>query len=144
MYESWISTLHKYPWFAHNSVLMTERRLIFDATLSLFRHLVAVLRRMPSRSSDNTKPTTSTLQELAIAALTCPGFSELQKASIVTCMTEAGFEGMTTGKAMNLKLGGNTALAKAWPFQVLARAPSASNEIMNVGVQCVEADSRFC
>ena len=89
--------------------------------------------RKPAAQADNTKPSGATMQELAVTALTCPGFSEQQKSLIVRCMIDAGFGAMTTGRGMNLKFGGNSPLAQVWPFAVLARAPKAPNEIVDVG-----------
>ncbi|KAK4550882.1 hypothetical protein LTR36_000462 [Oleoguttula mirabilis] len=130
VYESHISTLHKYPWFAHENVNMTERRLLFDATLAIMRCLIAFLRRVGPQQLDNTKPTAATLQELAVAALTCPGFSEQQKAALVLCMQQGGYNGMTSSRGMNITFGGNTLIAQHWPFKVLARDPKASDQMV--------------
>lgn len=132
VYESHISTLHKYPWFAHEHVKMTERRLLYDVTLSIMRALVGFLRRVGTHQIDTTKPTAATLQELAVAALTCPGFSEEQKASMVACMQQGGFHDLTTSRGMNVTFGGNTAIAAKWPFKVLARDPKASDQMVDV------------
>ncbi|KAK5133144.1 hypothetical protein LTR08_008168 [Meristemomyces frigidus] len=131
VYESWISTLHKYPWFAHEHVKMSERRLVYDATLCIVRSLIAFLRRTANQvQQDISKPTGATLQELAVAALTCPGFSESQKATLVWTMQQGGFAGMTSPRGMNISFGGNSKMSSAWPFKVLARAPTATDTIV--------------
>ena len=132
VYESWISLLHKYPWFAHEFVFMSERRLIFDATLSLTDSLIHAVHRTGTQNVDQSKPTTQTLQEFVVAALTCPGFSERQKSELVGRLAAAGHFDLATGKGMNLTFGGNTPLAPAWPFQVLACATSAPYQMVEV------------
>ena len=132
MYESWISTLHKYPWFAHDYVKMNERRLIYDATLCIVRALIAVLRKTANGQQDNTKPSGATLQELSVAALTCPGFSEAQKAELVWVLQQGGFAGMTTPRGMNITFGGNNKISPAWPFKVLVIAPTATDIMVKV------------
>jgi len=134
VYESWISTLHKYPWFAHEHVNMTERRLMYDATLAIVRSLVNFLRRVGEQHVEQSKPTNGTLQELAVAVLTCPGFSEQQKATIVTCMQQGGFGRYASARGMNLKFGGNSPIAGHWPFKVLARDPKATDEMVAVSL----------
>ncbi|KAK5115435.1 hypothetical protein LTR85_009895 [Meristemomyces frigidus] len=131
VYESHITTLHKYPWFAHENVTMTERRLLFDATLAIMRSLIGVLRRAGIQQQDNSKPTAATLQELTVAALTCPGFSEQQKAALVMCLQQGGYNGMTTSRGLNVAFGGSSQYSHSWPFKVLALDPKASDPMVN-------------
>ena len=131
VYESHISTLHKYPWFAHECVNMTERRLLFDATMSLAKSLIITLRK-PQSQTDNTKPTAATLQEFTVATLTCPGFSEKQKYGYIQQLVSGGFGAMASSRGMNLKFGGVSDTAAYWPFQVLARDPGVEDDVVMV------------
>ncbi|TKA56328.1 hypothetical protein B0A55_11674 [Friedmanniomyces simplex] len=131
VYESHIATLHKYPWFAHECVNMIERRLLFDATMSLSKSLIILLRKAQGQQhADVTKPTPVTLQELTVATLTCPGFSEAQKATYIQQLFNGGFGSMASNRGMNLKFGGVGELAPYWPFQVVARDPSAQEDLV--------------
>ncbi|KAK3112991.1 hypothetical protein LTR53_010156 [Teratosphaeriaceae sp. CCFEE 6253] len=130
VFESHISTLHKYPWFANECVKMTERRLLFDATMALAKFLIIHLRKYQGQHSDTTKPTNATLQEFTVAALTCPGFSEQQKHAYIQQLLSGGFGAMASSRGMNLKYGGDSDLAAHWPFQVLARAPGAQEDVV--------------
>ncbi|KAK4948271.1 hypothetical protein LTR10_012805 [Elasticomyces elasticus] len=132
VYESHISTLHKYPWFAHECVNMTERRLLFDATMSIAKSLIILLRKAHAQPQQNdvAKPTAPTLQELTVATLTCPGFSEAQKATYIQQLVSGGFGGFASSRGMNLKFGGVSALSAQWPFQVLARNPGSHEDLV--------------
>ena len=110
---------------------MNERRLIYDATLCIMRSLIALLRRHDGKQ-EISKPTGATLQELAVAALTCPGFSETQKAEIAWALQQNGFAAMTSPRGMNIAFGGVARIAMAWPFKVLACAPTASEIMLQV------------
>ncbi|KAK0257788.1 hypothetical protein LTS09_007402 [Friedmanniomyces endolithicus] len=131
VYESWISTLHKYPWFAHECVLMIERRLLYDATMALSKTLIIFLRKTQSHPQvDIAKPTPVTLQELTVATLTCPGFSEMQKAAYIQQLTNGGYGQLADSRGMNLKFGGVGLLAPYWPFMAVVRDPAAHEDLV--------------
>lgn len=113
---------------------MIERRKIFDATLVILRALISFLRRTDRQAAqmDNTKPTANTLQELTVAALTCPGFSEQQKSTVVNTLGNMGYGHMASGRGMAVKFGGNAPVSNMWPFAVLSRDPRAADEMITV------------
>ncbi|KAK1825158.1 hypothetical protein LTR12_000447 [Friedmanniomyces endolithicus] len=131
VYESWISTLHKYPWFAHECVIMIERRLLYDATMALSKTLIILLRKAQGHPQvDISKPTPVTLQELTVAMLTCPGFSEMQKAAYIQQLTNGGYGQLADSRGMNLKFGGVGLLAPHWPFMAVVRNPAAQEDLV--------------
>lgn len=124
-----ISTIHKYPWYAVDAVSLGERQQLFNAVKSQIRTLIMNIRR-------NASPLALTpmlLQELVVAGLANPGFSEQQKASIVWDVQQGGFGNMTTGHGMNARLGGSSRFSIVWPFEVVAQKPEASDELVEVG-----------
>ncbi|KAI6842678.1 hypothetical protein KC340_g1449 [Hortaea werneckii] len=130
VYESWISTLHKYPWHAHDHVLLTERQVMFDATVELLRHLLDTLNRNKNTLVEQGTPTDATLMEFAVAVLTCPGFSEGQKAHCIHILRKAGYDKFTTPRGMNLAFGGTSTLSAQWPFQVIVREPRVHDDLV--------------
>ena len=90
------------------------------------------------RHADPTKPTNVNLQELVVAALTCPGFSEGMKTSIVFALSDGGYGQLSTARGLNLRFGGNHKYAAGWPFHVLVMKPGASNEIVEVSLVVVQ------
>ncbi|RMY58041.1 hypothetical protein D0865_02824, partial [Hortaea werneckii] len=130
VYESWISTLHKYPWHAHDHVLLAERQVMFDATTELLRHLLDTLNRYRNTLIEQGTPTDATLMEFVVAVLTCPGFSEGQKAHFIQILRKAGYDKFTTPRGMNLAFGGTSTLSAQWPFQVIVREPRVHDELV--------------
>ncbi|GAB7352590.1 hypothetical protein MBLNU459_g2971t1 [Dothideomycetes sp. NU459] len=121
-YESLISTLHKYPWFAIDSVTIHERTALFNATMVLLRVLALALRRGISP----TMLTRSLLQELVIAALATPGFNHQQRAMICDNVSYHGFAD-TLQAVPNAHLG---VLGGFWAFEVLAKKPNVSVDVL--------------
>ncbi|GAB1742963.1 hypothetical protein NU219Hw_g8662t1 [Hortaea werneckii] len=130
VYESWISTLHKYPWHAHDHVLLAERQAMFDATTELLRHLLDTLNRYRNTLIEQGTPTDATLMEFVVAVLTCPGFSEGQKAHVIQILRNAGYDKFTAPRGMNLAFGGTSTLSAQWPFQVIVREPRVHDELV--------------
>ncbi|KAI7549854.1 hypothetical protein KC331_g3555 [Hortaea werneckii] len=130
VYESWISTLYKYPWHAHDHVLLAERQVMFDATTELLRHLLDTLNRYRNTLVEQGTPTDATLMEFVVAVLTCPGFSEGQKAHFIQILRNAGYDKFTTPRGMNLAFGGTSTLSAQWPFQVIVREPRVHDELV--------------
>jgi hypothetical protein len=71
-------------------------------------------------------------QELVIAALGCPGFSEQQKAALASNLTELGYSGLITGHRMNVALGGLATYSANWPFLTLCPKALADPELVKV------------
>ncbi|EME48599.1 hypothetical protein DOTSEDRAFT_49044 [Dothistroma septosporum NZE10] len=129
VYESMITTLQKYPWYAVEHVTIRERRAIYDCTTTLVRILIENLRRANNRYSP-LEPTPALLQELVVAALTCPGFSEKQKSNIVAQLHQNGFKSMADGHGINVRLGGNHELSTTWPFATLSIVPGTNMDLV--------------
>ncbi|EMC94317.1 hypothetical protein BAUCODRAFT_25533 [Baudoinia panamericana UAMH 10762] len=129
VYESWISTLHKFPWYAVDCITISERDMIFSATMSITDSLLEELNRSRGKI-DPSKPTPVTLQELTVAVLTCPGFSEQQKSKFVQKMGQTSFNGFTNSRGMNIVFGGVAQLARSWPFKVLAITPGVKQDMV--------------
>ena len=141
VYESLTSTIHKYPWFAHECVNMTERRLLFDCCVSAAKALMLFLRRTTGERLDNTKPTTATLKEMSVAILTCPGFSEQQKFHYIQHLGAQGYAHFGSAQGLNVVFGGTSPLVGAWPFMVLARNPASPEGMVQVSHLVSEASS---
>lgn len=132
-YECLITTLHKYPWHSVENVLLSERHAIFDTTLKCLGSLINFIQQPRKRSqNEQHPPTEGTLHELVVAALTCPGFSEGQKATIVRCVKQAGYGDLTTGRGMNLRFGGMDRFAAEWPFHALVKQPGVKDDMIMV------------
>ncbi|KAI9817541.1 MAG: hypothetical protein M1827_001152 [Pycnora praestabilis] len=113
-YESMISTLAKYPWWAVGFYTLSDRDLLFWATEQLVRILVANSRR--GRSPINVGG--QLLLELVYAGLNAPGFTESQRAVLVAAAESAG---------RGIRL---SPLATSWPFEVLGRKKDVEEDVM--------------
>lgn len=80
--------------------------------------------------------TPALLQEMTIAALGCPGFSEQQKSVVVNLLNNTGYGAIVTGSGVNVPLGGNTPLSKNWPFLALSSKTTAPDELVEVSFTC--------
>ncbi|KAH9819760.1 Actin-related protein 2/3 complex subunit 4, partial [Teratosphaeria destructans] len=130
LFEHWISTLVKYPWHALDCVFIAERDRMFEATMKIVAALVNALQYASKGSYDVNKVTIGTLRELTVTVLTCPGFSEVQKAAYVRFMFENELAGVCDPKGTNLAFGGVRAISACWPFKVLAIDPAAPKEMV--------------
>lgn len=132
-YECLITTLHKYPWFSVDNVLLSERHALFDTTLKCIGSLIKFIQQ-PRKNTQHEQhpPTELTLEELVVAALTCPGFSEGQKATIALCVKQAGYARMTTARGVNFRFGGVDRFAAEWPFHALVKQPGAADDMIMV------------
>jgi hypothetical protein len=124
-----IMILNKYPWQAVEYVSMAERRRIFDCLMELITRLMIELRKEEKRIS-MLLPSTALLQELTVAALVCPGFSEKQKYTIVARLYQGGHQQLTEGQNMNLQLGGNHEFSTSWPFLALSLIPGVDMRLL--------------
>jgi len=143
-----ITLLHKYPWFAVDHVLLHERQAIFDTALKCIRSLITLLhenRNGPGMTRGNGSaavatanrmmPTSATLHELAVAVLTCPGFSENQKAAVINNLIQGGHAQFTVARGMIFTLGGTGRFASDWPFHALVKQPGAPDELVDVSCE---------
>lgn len=123
-----ISTIAKYPWHAIDNVTLGDRLLLYNAVRSQIRALATCIRR-------NASPMMLTpilLQELVVTTLSCPGFSEQQKAYIVEDLHASGFGHMSKGQGLIGTLGGTLRYSSVWPFEVLGKKPEASEALLEV------------
>ncbi|KAF2773700.1 hypothetical protein EJ03DRAFT_104920 [Teratosphaeria nubilosa] len=133
LFEHWTSTLVKYPWQALDCVSIAERDRLFEATMKIVTALVNALQYAAKGSYDVNKVTFGTLRELTVTVLTCPGFSEVQKATYVRLMFEKELASVCDPKGTNLAFGGVRTISACWPFKVLAIDPAAPKEMVEVG-----------
>ncbi|PYH97677.1 hypothetical protein BO71DRAFT_372740 [Aspergillus ellipticus CBS 707.79] len=73
-YESTISTLYKFPWYATEYFTVHDRNQLFEL---INRHIISLVSRM--RKSNTVGLDQRLLRELLQAGLNCPGFNERQK-----------------------------------------------------------------
>ncbi|KAF2479643.1 hypothetical protein BDY17DRAFT_42617 [Neohortaea acidophila] len=110
---------------------MNERDRIYNTTLTSIRALMGLLRKTHNNTQlDNTRPTMSTLQELVVAALTCPGFSEAQKYIVVANLHQSGNGSVANSRGMNFRFGGTHKFASDWPFEGLAMQPGVDETVV--------------
>jgi hypothetical protein len=137
VYETMISTIHKYPFHAVEYVTIGERRALFDLAQQMLQQLIDAVQNI-TRSTQNSRskhqvtgppPTEGLLEELIVAVLSCPGFSEKQKAAVAQKISAAGYERMTKG-GPGLHLGGTHPLSSSWPFLVLIPAPEVDYNLI--------------
>jgi hypothetical protein len=141
VYETMISIIHKYPFHAVDYVTLNERRAIFDLAEQMVGHLIKAIQNSTQHASKNAgkfqvsapPPTVALLEELIVAVLSCPGFSERQKATIAhrlgQSVSATDYDRMTKNRP-GLQLGGTHALSSSWPFLVIAPAPEVDYDFI--------------
>lgn len=130
-YETLITIMYKYPWYSPKYIPIHERDRIFRVTCKLMGILIEDIKK----SNGNFGPGTlspALLQEMTIAVLVCPGFTEVQKARVIANLTEDKYDYMVQNVPNNMGLGGNHALAPFWPFVALSVTPGADNALVQV------------
>lgn len=133
VYETLISILYKYPWFATDYVSARERDALFGSTLHLLQCLMFELsKEKHDMKSSPLDVTTSLLQELASAMLVCVGFTDRQKAVVVDALHRRGYSGIATGEGANLRLGGQHPYCTVWPFNSLCVKPGVTPDLLSV------------
>jgi hypothetical protein len=121
----------KYPWKFINDITVGERRVMYDCAIGLMQSLVMDIRRATQQElQDPRRPGPALLQEFAIVALSCPGFSEKQKASFVGLLNHNSFRPMADGRHCPIKLGGNNEFSSCWPFSALDILPDADPDVV--------------
>ncbi|KAK6428954.1 hypothetical protein LTR95_014898 [Oleoguttula sp. CCFEE 5521] len=126
LYESMISTLHKYPWTFTQYIRLSDRKMVFDATIACIRHLVTSLRR---NHHPNLHP--GLLQELTVAALTCIGFSEQQKNAVIVVLNKGDYGALAAGHGMSVRMGGDHRLSANWPFLALTFKVEVNADVLD-------------
>ncbi|GAB7344884.1 hypothetical protein MBLNU457_3323t3 [Dothideomycetes sp. NU457] len=132
-YESIISTLWKYPWFAPELITVKERVMLFEVACGLLKALMRSLRGDTTRQSSSANLNIELLQELCCAVFNVP-FSAGQKDYAAAMMTEYGFEHVVD----SVRRGNLGPFADSWPFEALDKTEGVSFESMQyyVGLLC--------
>ena len=128
--------MHKYPWHAHEHVLIEERQALFNATLATLKALIAFQRRVDLRKEtmDASKPSMSTLVELSVAIFICPGFSEHQKSQAAAALRTAGHGKLLEDRGLAVRFGGVSKYSKLMPFNVLVLQPGVPDDLVDVSL----------
>ncbi|KAL8963389.1 MAG: hypothetical protein Q9193_000342 [Seirophora villosa] len=127
-YESMISLLSKFPWFAVDRYTLRTRNEIYRQTLRLIALLVDQLRRgheayLPHLSE-------SLLTELLYAGLNAPAFSEQQRWHL--CQA-----GGPAGERIRM-----SPLAPYWPFDVLGRKAGVDEDVVREYAKYLQSHPR--
>ncbi|KAL4898818.1 hypothetical protein BDV59DRAFT_207043 [Aspergillus ambiguus] len=113
-YESTISTLYKFPWYATELYTVDDRNQLFDLTN---RHVLSLVSRI--QKSNTIGLDQRLLRNLLHAGLNCPGFNDRQKYTL--CVHS---EDMS--EIVNFPDFG-----KWFPFDTLASLPNADRQILH-------------
>jgi hypothetical protein len=130
-----ISTLHKFPWHTPQYITLETRKRMYDTVRVCVRALANALNMaadLNAREAKGPGMNVALFQELVVAALGCPGFSEQQKAVLASNLTELGYSGLITGHGMNVTLGGLKPYSANWPFLTLCPKTLADPELVKV------------
>ena len=113
-------------------ILPKELHLLYVSTHKCIRELMAILKDAnTSPGVDRTQPTIATLQELVVAALMCPGFSESKKATIVLTIAQTNFRNILNTRGVNYRFGGTDSYSTEWPFQALVKKPGVDDRLIH-------------
>lgn len=130
MYECIISTLHRLPWHTPRYITLVQRKKLYDTVRVCVQTFIAALEG--DERDRHISISESLLQELATAALSCPGFSEQQKASLVEGLALHGHLSFGIGRGMNVHLGGSGMFSASWPFMALTPMAFVNSELLKV------------
>lgn len=72
------------------------------------------------------------LQELAIVALSCVGFTEQQKWAFIRILENYGYEHLVVGYRTSAHLGGSSPFSATWPLFALSPRPNADVRLLEV------------
>jgi hypothetical protein len=128
LYECIISTLHRFPWHTPCFITLAQRKKLYDTVRHCMQILILALDR--DERDRHIGISDLLLQEFATAALSCVGFSEQQKATLVEELAAAG---KSMGRDMNVHLGGNGILSASWPFLALNPQAFVDERLLKVG-----------
>ncbi|KAI9709957.1 MAG: hypothetical protein M1820_003035 [Bogoriella megaspora] len=127
-YESMISLLCKYPWWSVGNYKLVERDRIFKATVKTVKALQN--HRFHRNPTNPTQLNQQLSQELVLAALHCPGFSDHQKYEVLKAASN--FYEDTPGEGTWWF---ESALAIDWKFKTLSRKDSVGEDILHFFLQ---------
>ena len=125
-----ISTLHRFPWQTPRYITLAQRKKLYDTVRCCMEALIVALDR--DENDRQTGISDVLLQEFATAALSCVGFSEQQKASLVESLIAHGQLGVGMGRGMNVHLGGSGIFSASWPFIALTPQTFVDSELLKV------------
>ncbi|SMY24391.1 unnamed protein product [Zymoseptoria tritici ST99CH_1A5] len=132
VYETLISVLYKYPWYAVDYVSVRERDALFDCIYHLLNCLMYELSKdKQDRKASPLDVTPALLQELASAMLVCVGFCDSQKFMVVEALHQNGYSGIAAGEGAHLRLGGQHQYCASWPFVSLCVKPGVAMELLS-------------
>lgn len=143
-YEYLITTLYKYPWFDIENVLLKERDALFEATYSSLHAMIDVIRKHAQDKPNASKPSVTTLHELATAIFLCPGFNDAQKHSVAKTLMHNGFDKYIDDSALNLRYGGVGLLDGKIPFHVLSKQPGVDDKVLEVTSSHIQLKMYTC
>ncbi|KAL1311344.1 hypothetical protein AAFC00_001519 [Neodothiora populina] len=121
-YESLISTLHKYPWFAQDYVMIGERNLVFNTTMACLRTLMQSIRKNWNPAALHRQ----LLHEVVCAALSTAAFHHQQQALVCDFLHHGGFADLL-GRVPFMYLG---QFGNYWPFEVLSKKAVVSMDVL--------------
>ncbi|KAI9370654.1 hypothetical protein BJX61DRAFT_544399 [Aspergillus egyptiacus] len=111
-YESTISTLHKFPWYATELYTVHDRNQLFELANRHIQSLVSRIKRVNTVGLDQ-----KLLHDLLQAGLKCPAFNERQKYTL--CINSE-----ITNEIMKFP-----ELGKWFPFDTLVKMPNFHDDI---------------
>lgn len=111
----------QFPWFAVDHITIATRDQLFEAADRMARALLRAINRAAT-SGNMIGLDRSILYDLVRAAVHCPGFTELQKVTVVQ-----------TAQMMEREFG-LVDSSKHWPFIGLARSNEAPDDVVDVGL----------
>ena len=134
-YETMISIMHKYPWFAVEHISIRERTSIFSCALVQLRVLVNAV----SRQSHPHLLHQGLLQEYLTACLGNAGFSVQQKGYMVNCITNEGYGSLLS---MIPYTPVDPMMGSWWAFEVLSKNAHSSDPLLTyvVSLLCSATD----
>jgi hypothetical protein len=109
---------------------LNQRKKLYETVRCCIQALITALER--DERERHTAISESLLQELSTAALSCVGFSELQKASFVEDLTARGHVDFAMGRGMNAHHGGSSLFSGSWPFMALVPQAFVDSELLKV------------
>ncbi|KAL3449285.1 hypothetical protein BJX65DRAFT_317071 [Aspergillus insuetus] len=111
-YESTISTLYKYPWYAPELYTVHDRNQLFELANRHIKSLVARIKRYNTVGLDQ-----KLLHDLLQAGLKCPAFNERQKYTL--CINSE----------ISSEINKSPEIGKWFPFDSLVKMPNFPEEI---------------
>lgn len=131
-YETMISIMHKYPWFATEHISIRERTSIFSCALVQLRVLISAI----SRGTHPHLLHRGLLQEYLTACLGNAGFSVQQKGYIVNCIANEGYGDLLS---MIPYIPVDPMMGSWWAFEVLSKNAHSSDPLLTYVVSLLRS-----